>query len=174
MAALRDFMDFPSDHNVRCSAAVSGSRKSVSVHAQGFERGNKGPDAARLARDHVIRPSDLASTAELLPAWDIEANGHKVPMQQVSLEVQPDAVELAIQTDCTDSVMLARIVTRGTVHPRHILLAVESCVSHGLIVAITDALDPRMYSHPDLSEAWDVAVCRGDDEEVRTLRKIMP
>ena len=83
-----------------------------------------------------------------------------------------DRVARLVQDDCTDPVEIARFVTRASTRPHHILLAVERCAPHALLAALVDALDPGMHRAPALALAWDIAVDRGDREEVRAMRRV--
>lgn len=153
MAASREFMDFPSDRDMRDHGYTCCGPQHVTACATANESG------AVLCQPPVCEAGDPRAGSAVE-----EDMQHRV--------APSDEVERLVRDDCVDPVEIARVVTKASVRPRHILLAVQLCASHDLIDALGEALDPCMHSDPVLAKAWETVVARGDGTEMRAVRLV--
>ena len=151
MAACREIVDFPSDRD---------------VHDQGYDT-SRGPRAAGPEHD-----ADRAETFGQQAGGASKECEHVQPHEPQRRAASDDKVERLVRNNCADPAEIARVVTKASVRPRHILLAVQRCVSHGLTAALVHALDAHMHYDPVLMEAWELACSLGDDEAMRTLELV--
>jgi hypothetical protein len=81
-----------------------------------------------------------------------------------------DALEHVILTDEEQLFKTANATV--DVQPKHILLAVKKGVSYGLLQKLAAAIDLKYADDELLKAAWEIALARGEDREMRFVKDV--
>lgn len=88
-------------------------------------------------------------------------------MSDVQQQQEQDALERVILDD--DQTMFKHVNKTVAVQPKHVLLAVQQAVSYALMQQLFDALDKKYRNDKVIEAAWEEAVARGEEEELRIV-----